>query len=94
MNAQVRNRAGVVQPDEGESLWQPLPANGYVELKASCSDGETRFDSGVQCVAPGGYVREHAHDGHDELIFVYEGAGTAIVDGQEHPMRPGTTLHL
>ena len=25
----------VVQPDEGESFWQPVPANGYAEVRVS-----------------------------------------------------------
>lgn len=87
-------KACVVQPDEGKSYWQPLPANGHVELKVARNDGAARFDCGVQEVAPGCFVREHAHDAHEELIFVYEGTGEALVGGEGHPLRPGTTLYL
>lgn len=89
------SQSRVVQPDEGESYWQPVPANGHVELKvAGGADGMSDFDCGVQEVAPGSYVREHAHDRNEELIFVFEGEGEAEVDGAKHPMRPGTTFYL
>jgi quercetin dioxygenase-like cupin family protein len=88
--------AVVVQPDQGEIYWQPVPANGFIELKISQRNGLTHnhFDCGVQSVAPGCFVREHAHNAHEELIFVYQGNGKAIVDGIEHVMQPGTTLYL
>ena len=53
----------VVQPGEGESYWQPVPANGFVEVAVAQGDGSgARFDTGIQEVAPGGHVRRHAHD--------------------------------
>lgn len=88
-------KSRVVQPDEGSSFWQPVPANGHVEIKVEGgSDGMSNFDCGMQEVAPGAFVREHAHDQNEELIFVYAGEGEAEVDGETHPMRPGTTFYL
>lgn len=86
----------VVQPDAGTSFWQPVPANGFVELKISGvgQTGMSDFDSGTQTVAAGCFVREHVHDDCEELIFCFEGSGTALVDGAEHPMQPGTLLYL
>lgn len=92
----LRPVSRVVQPDQGQSFWQPVPANGHVELKVEggAANSMGAFDCGVQEVAPGGYVREHAHDQNEELIFVFEGEGEAEVDGETHPMRPGTTFYL
>ena len=88
-------KSRVIQPDEGQSFWQPVPANGHVEIKVEGGqDGMSDFDCGVQEVAPGSFVREHAHDQNEELIFVYEGAGEAEVDGEAHAMRPGTMFYL
>lgn len=88
-------KSRVVQPDEGRSYWQPVPANGHVEIKVEGGrDGMSDFDCGVQEVAPGAYVREHAHDKNEELIFVFAGEGEAEVDGETHAMRPGTVLYL
>ena len=39
-------------------------------------------------------MREHAHAEHEELILVYEGQGIADIEGEPHPMQPGTTLYL
>ena len=89
-----QQHAAVVQPDQGISYWQPVPANGHVELKVSRQQGDNKFDCGIQSIAPGSFVREHAHDQHEELIFVYQGTGKAIVDGKEHPMQAGTTFYL
>ncbi len=91
-----RGEAFVVQPDEGESYWQPVPANGYVELRVSHLRHPSieGFDTGIQAIAPGGFVREHQHDEYEELILVYEGEGTALVDGEPHAMQPGSTLYL
>ena len=91
-----RGDAIVLQPGEGQSYWQPLPANGFVELKVNRKDdnGGTLFESGIQSVAPGSFVREHAHDRHEELICVYQGEGKAYVDGEAHNMQRGTMLYL
>lgn len=88
-------KSRVVQPDEGKSFWQPVPANGHVEVKVvGGADGMSNFDCGVQEVAPGSYVRQHAHDRNEELIFVFAGGGEAEVDGETHAMRPGTVFYL
>lgn len=91
-----RGLAFVAQPGEGNSFWQPVPANGYVELGVSDRNHPaiTNFDTGTQTVSPDCFVREHQHDEHEELILVYEGRGIAEIAGKEHPMQPGTTLYL
>ena len=37
MGERERGAAFVVQPDEGQSYWQPVPANGYAEVLVSKS---------------------------------------------------------
>ena len=89
-------KAFAVQPNSAEAYWQPVPANGFVEVHVSRHRHATvsGFESGIQEVAPGGHVREHAHDPNEELILVIEGKGTAVIDGERHPMQAGTTLYL
>lgn len=85
----------VLQPDEGESYWQPKPANGYSTVKvspANCSSNQVTM--GIQVVAPGGYVREHWHSRNEEILFCFAGHGTILVDGEPHPFVPGTTAFL
>ena len=85
----------VVQPGEGRSFWQPVPANGYAELHVSkaCDPRIDGFSSGIQVIAPGGYIREHQHGVEQELLFFFEGSGKVLVDGVEHRVRPGTTVY-
>ena len=93
MERRDKGAAIVVQPDEGDSFWQPVPANGYASVMLSPGGGASGlFSMGVQVIPPGGMIREHAHDRHEELTFFWQGAGKAIVDGVEHPIVPGTTI--
>jgi len=83
-----------VGADEGESFWQPPPANGYVTVKLSpwnCPSNQ--FACGIQVIAPGGTLREHAHARNEEILFVYGGRGAAIVDGVEHPVEAGSMVY-
>ncbi len=88
--------AFVRQPDEGESFWQPVPANGYAEVRVSKRDSPKiqGFSSGIQVIAPGCHIREHHHGAEQELLFFFEGTGKVLVNGVEHPVRPGTTAYL
>ena len=64
----------VFQPEEGESYWQPEPANGYVTIKASPRQTSGMgFSQGIQAIPPHSRVREHAHDSQEEVIFCLEG---------------------
>lgn len=86
----------IVQPGEAESHWQPVPANGYVEVLLAPHN--TRMEHpvgfGRQSVAPGCYVREHSHDRNEEVIHVVAGKGHALIEGTRHEMVPGTTFFL
>ena len=88
--------AFVRQPDEGESFWQPVPANGYAEVRVSKRDSPKiqGFSSGIQVIAPGCHIREHQHGAEQELLFFFEGTGKILINGVEHPVRPGTTAYL
>lgn len=85
----------VLQPDEGESYWQPMPANGYGTIKVSPKNCASNYVSmGVQVIAESGYVREHWHSRHEEILFCFEGQGEILVDGVAHPFVPGTTVYV
>ena len=55
MSERVTTPVHVVQPDQGESFWQPVPANGYAEVRVSHrKDPAIRsFATGIQVIAPG-----------------------------------------
>ena len=75
----------VLQPEEGESYWQPVWANGYSTVKISPKNGTLNLAMGVQVIAPGGYVREHSHTPNQEILFCFEGKGTVLVAGCRTP---------
>jgi quercetin dioxygenase-like cupin family protein len=91
----VRGTAVVVQPGEGPSYWQPVPANGHAD--PSLTPDLTGFDTlamGYQTIAPGGRVREHSHGDQVELQICFRGRGRVVVDGASHTLSPGTACFL
>jgi len=91
----ARGRAVVVQPEEGRSWWQPMPANGHADPKLVPSDTALgTLSMGYQTIAPGGRVRPHSHGNQVELQICFRGRGSAVVDGVNHPLVPGTACFL
>jgi mannose-6-phosphate isomerase-like protein (cupin superfamily) len=96
-DGKAKGFALVVQPDEGESWWQPVPANGHAEVRISRRDDPRveGFSHGIQVIAPGCYVRDHAHEANQEVLFFFEGEGKVVIDGgEEYPLRAGTSVYL
>ena len=92
---QIRGRAVVMQPDEGPSYWQPVPANGHAD--PTLVPRNTGFDGlamGFQTIAPASRVREHSHGDQVELQICFRGKGRVVVDGRSHPLVPGTACFL
>jgi len=80
----------VLQPEEGQSYWQPIWANGYSIVKLSPRNaGPENLAMGVQVIAPGGFVREHSHTPNQEILFCFERKGTILVDGVPHHLCSG-----
>jgi len=96
MNEKTKFDAFAVHPADAETYWQPKPANGYAEVHISRRHHATvsDFESGIQVVAPGCHIREHAHRAHEKVIHIVEGEGFASIDGEETPIAPGSTLYL
>lgn len=93
---ETRGAAVVLRPDEGEDHWQPVPANGHISVRIAphLVELDHPFSLGTQTVPPGGYVREHAHPEHDEVIHFISGRGKAVIDGVEHEAEPGVTVFV
>ncbi|WP_447778148.1 cupin domain-containing protein [Variovorax boronicumulans] len=89
-------QAVVIPAGVSEDWWQPQPANGHAEVILSPRNIKSvhQFSMGTQTMPVGGTVRIHAHDRSEEVLYVLQGHGTAVVDGKEEPMEPGTTLFL
>ena len=87
-------RAILVPPGNGEALWQPQPANGFIELLTSPDrpGAPHGYAAGIQELPPLGKVREHAHPAQDEIFHFLSGEGLARVDGVVRRIRPGSFL--
>jgi hypothetical protein len=71
---ETRGPGIVLQPEEGQSYWQPIWANGYSIVKLSAKHaGPDNLAMGTQVIAPGGYVREHSHTPNQEILFCFAG---------------------
>jgi quercetin dioxygenase-like cupin family protein len=91
----IRGHAVVMQPEDGPSYWQPVPANGHADPKLVPAN--TRCETlamGYQTIAVGGRVREHSHGDQVELQICFRGRGRVVVDGRSHPLVPGTACFL
>ena len=85
----------MLNPNNEVAFWQPVPANGHVTIKIQPKHiGGDVASMGTQTVGVGGYVREHAHPDQDEIIFVLEGEGVAIIEDVRYDMKPGAAFFL
>jgi quercetin dioxygenase-like cupin family protein len=93
--SEARNRAIVVQPEDGPSYWQPVPASGHADPKLYPEvTGFRGLSMGFQTIAAGGRVREHSHGAQVELQICFRGKGHVVVDGKSHRLVPGTACFL
>lgn len=88
--------AKIMGPTDGESFWQPVPANGYVRniFHNRTIKSRHNFSMGTQTVAPGCFIREHSHDKNEEIIFILNGRGFVRLDGEKHALQPGSAVFL
>src|SRR5512132_3162766 len=94
-NQAIRGHAVVVQPGEGPSYWQPVPANGHADPALfPANTGFGALALGYQTIAPRSRVREHSHGDQVELQICFRGTGRVVVDGASHPLVPGTACML
>ncbi len=92
---EFRGHAVVMQPGDGPSFWQPMPANGHADPMLTPSN--TKFGDvsmGYQTIAVGGHVREHSHADQVELQICFKGKGHVMVDGERHDILPGSSCFL
>ena len=91
----IRGRAIVMQPDDGPSWWQPVPANGHADPKLfPANTGFPTLSMGYQTIGAGARVREHSHGDQVELQICFRGRGHVMVNGERHALSPGTACFL
>ncbi len=92
---QCRGKSVVMQPDEGPSWWQPVPANGYADPKlVPANTGYEGLSVGYQTIAPHSRVRKHSHGEQVEIQVCFRGKGRVVVDGADHDLVPGSACFL
>ena len=90
-----RGHAVVMQPEDGPSWWQPVPANGHADPKLFPENtGFAGLSMGYQTIAQGGRVRKHSHGEQVEIQVCFRGVGKVVVDGVEHDLVPGSACFL
>src|SRR3989442_15559989 len=90
MSPAVKGRAVVLQPEEGPSYWQPVPANGHADPRLT--PALTGFDTlsmGYQTIAPGGRVRGHSPRHQVHVPICFRGRGHVAVDRVSPSLVPG-----
>jgi quercetin dioxygenase-like cupin family protein len=87
----------VIGQSEGESYWQPVPANGFVRniLNDKAVNSSAKFSLSVQTVAPGCFIREHTHSANEEIVYIASGTGSIKLDGTDVvPVSSGSAVFL
>jgi len=93
MSEVTKGHSVVVGPEEGRSLWQPMPSRGYVTVNLTADNmAYDTFSGGIQVMPPGCEVREHGHKQNHELVFIYEGTGFVEIDGEVTALQPESTV--
>ena len=94
-HAAVRGGAVVMQPGNGPSYWQPVPANGHADPTLfPANTGFEGLSMGFQTVGSKSRIREHSHGDQIELQICFRGHGRVMVNGVAHPLVPGTACFL
>ncbi len=95
MSAFAQGTAAVLQPEDGESHWQPLPSTGYIISKLTpYTTPYDAFSMGLQVLEPGAHIRRHAHERQHEVLFCYQGTGYAEVGSERHDVVAETMILL
>lgn len=82
----------IIPPEQGRSYWMP-DNGGLASIIVSPTDHPMLgYSMGTQQLAPGEGVPEHFHPRHEELFYVIEGVGCAVLDGKPHDVSAGHTL--
>lgn len=93
--AAFKGTAMIIEPEDGDAFWQPKPSTGFIMAKITPDNSPyDDFSSGIQVLEPGASIREHGHRQSHEMLFVYQGHGHAMIDGERCELKPETTLML
>lgn len=83
--------AYIVNPNEGERLQRP---SGQIVIKADPRTGASRLAAGTQQLNIGAGIRVHRHEAEDEILWVQDGSGTAIVGETRKAVERGSFVYV
>jgi uncharacterized cupin superfamily protein len=77
---------GDLQPEADEG--------GYSYYDLSAALGLDQMRANVFRFRPGEKMEYHSHRRQEELLYILEGAGELVVNGERHPVSAGTVVRL
>src|SRR5262245_62064488 len=83
--------AYVRKANEGEILQRP---GGQIVIKADPRTGSGRLAIGTQQLYTGSGIRLHRHEGEDEVLWIQEGSGTAIIGDSRKSVEKGAFVYV
>lgn len=101
--AAASNGSGLIlQQSEGERrVRRPRPDSGAtiaarsMIIKVDGRNGSSPdFFVGYEEVAPGSAIPAHSHPDYDEVLFVHEGKGLAMLGSQQRVVTAGATIYI
>lgn len=91
--AHAAGPAGQAVVNYGEILKaNPLPAGEMAQAIPVASDETATLN--VARFAPGAEVKPHVHKTHSETLYVIEGSGQMVIEGEETDIKPGSIIHI
>lgn len=84
----------VIPPEQGRSHWMPDDGGFTTTIVSPWDHPMLSYTMGIQCLQPGQVLPEHYHDRAEELFYIVEGSGSALLDGVSHRVGRGHTLFV
>lgn len=84
--------AYIVKRGEGVVL-QRAPGNTVI-VNVDPTRGSKGMAMGIQSMEPGAGIPVHRHEGEDEVLFIHDGRGTAIVGDARTAVGKGDTIFV
>ncbi len=81
----------VLAAGEGEVIRRK---GNTVTVKVDPKTGSPSMAMGTQALEPGVGIPVHMHEHEDEVLFVHEGRGVAVLDGQRKEVGEGDTVFI
>jgi len=70
-----------------------LGALSKVLIDPQCADTK-HLNFRLICYMPGSFATPHSHDDAENVFYVLQGRGIAILDGKRIPIEPGTLVFI